>query len=138
MNSKAKSETKINRALTSSADFATDTGEGEPPTNFSSPAIDTSLEAWCFLDVEKGWCGRISKIMKETLRRGNGNSTYAISSGFCEATTENNEFDEGTNNLINTFVTAEAINVDAATVKSEPSLTKLERELQDYDKRKDA
>ena len=38
-----------------------------------------------------------------------------------EATTENNEFDDRTNSLTNTFVTAEDLNADAATAKSNPS-----------------
>ena len=54
-----------NTALTSGAGFAADTKEGGPPTDSPSPAIGASLEAWCFLNVEKGRCGRINGITKD-------------------------------------------------------------------------
>ena len=55
-----------------------------------------------------------------------------------KAKTEDNAFDKGTDSLANSVVTVAANNAAAALAKSNLSLTQLETEVVDYNKRKEA
>jgi hypothetical protein len=54
-----------------------------------------------------------------------------------EAMTEDNELGKGIDSLSTNFTTAAANIADAATAKSDPSLIQSEKEVQDYDERKE-